>query len=516
METSKAVEEVLSHAPIGFDTDVREFATEKVLLSSRYLFVERKGRVYHGYCTYCRQEREYDNVRKHNAKVICQGCHSLCIVKQSGRGRKYLFDEGYFVYFSKSEIDPKAIVARGIYVCRDYSGDYKEVETMYDPTALYLFKEGASRMITKSHWWQGDVWRERKSVYPEATGTMVNKPCYLSVDSVKSAVEGTRFQYSAWEQYQSYELIQFFDLAAKYPCVEYLTKIGMKEAVSRKIHGGRTYSAINWRGKTLMEVLKVDKQDLFQMKNADFVVDLETLRFYQIAKNDGVKMNIKEVAEFVAVTSAGQSFDIIRWLMRYGKINEIRNYIKRQSKITEGGEGNPSARRYTSGSRVLIAWRDYLTDCNELGMDTKDKSIIFPSDLYRAHQETIRRIKVRADEELNKKIAVRSKKLRKYTFENGGIFIRPAESTEELIEEGNALKHCVAGYAERYAKARTDLFVIRKTAQPNEPYYTLEVRGGRITQVYGYENKNPDEKVQSFVDAFEKEKINTEKEGVAV
>ena len=60
---------------------------------------------------------------------------------------------------------------------------------------------------------------------------------YCSRDSIKKAVKGTPFQYSTYDSYIDGDMVKFFSLYARYPCVEYLTKFGMSELVEAKLIG---------------------------------------------------------------------------------------------------------------------------------------------------------------------------------------------------------------------------------------------------------------------------------------
>jgi hypothetical protein len=171
--------------------------------------------------------------------------------------------------------------------------------------------------------------------------------------------------------------------------------------------------------------------------------------------------------------------------------------------------------RYTSGSSVLTAWRDYLGECGELGVDIEKDSVLFPNNLYDAHTNTSSRIKIKTDASLNIKIAKRLKDLRKYTFEHSGFLLRPVKDSIELFQEGKALHHCVGGYAGRYAAGTTNIFVIRKSSEPDTPFYTMEViiekNVAQITQCYGFKHCNPTPEVKAFVEAFTTNKLLTKK-----
>ncbi len=45
-----------------------------------------------------------------------------------------------------------------------------------------------------------------------------------------------------------------------------------------------------------------------------------------------------------------------------------------------------------------------------------------------------------------------------------GMFIRPIDSAEEIVREGEEQNNCVAGYANRHADGKTIIMVLRKNA----------------------------------------------------
>jgi hypothetical protein len=135
-----------AHFLTDYTPEIKQFAIDVALKESRYIFTRRLGKKQYGYCTHCRKEYQTDKFN-HNTVRICPECLSGCVVKASGLGRSSLVDEAYFVYYEKSAIDPQAIVAKGIYVVRDYRGDYMKVKTHYQTIAFYLFKMGYQRFF---------------------------------------------------------------------------------------------------------------------------------------------------------------------------------------------------------------------------------------------------------------------------------------------------------------------------------------------------------------------------------
>lgn len=132
----------IAHFGVGISDEIEEYATNHALLHSRYIFTQSFLRIQYGYCTHCKQTYRTNGLR-HGYKAICERCGSSCTVKASGISRKRLRDNAYFVFYEKSQIDPNVIVAKGMFVTRDYRGeDYKSVMTKYIPSSSYVFDPG--------------------------------------------------------------------------------------------------------------------------------------------------------------------------------------------------------------------------------------------------------------------------------------------------------------------------------------------------------------------------------------
>lgn len=494
----------LTHFHNGHSKKIYEYAIDELLIDSRYIFTHRKGRQQYGYCTHCNKEFKIGPYSKiHNSNTTCPCCNSKCIVKASGRGRKYLQDTGYFVYYEKSRINPKAIIARGIYAVRDYSGDYRHVKTELFDKAWYLFDmEEGSKMGKDFYYWGSRKHNIEacKSVYSLCHEF---NPKYTAIGysrtSIIEAVKDTPYSWSGWETYDNYQdMVEFFDLYTKYPCVEYLTKLGFSNLVRGKLNGARTLSAVYWRGKNLFSVLKIDKKDLKEIKQKNIDITFTFLKILQISKKNNWNLSIEEVAEMNK--DYEYHFDVLRKVAKYTTGKKIINYINKQM---AKGIKELDGKQY-----ILITWNDYIQDCIKLQRDITKETVLFPKNLYTAHQNTIKQIKIKEDEKLNIKIQNRLPKLEKLKFEYKGLMIRPAESSLELIDEGKALNHCVGTYAERYAKGETILLFIRKAHEVEKPYFTVEIKDNRISQVRGKHNCSPDDAVKEFIKVFIETKLN--------
>ena len=104
----------------------------------------------------------------------------------------------------------------------------------------------------------------------------------------------------------------------------------------------------------------------------------------------------------------------------------------------------------------------------------------------------------------------RAEFLKQFEFidEELGLFIRIPQNTEEIVSEGKTLVHCVGGYAERHANGKTNILFVRKTDEPDTPYYTMEVSNDyKIVQCRGYRNDTRAPK-SDIVKQFEEKYLN--------
>lgn len=502
------IQDILSHIDLNISDEIRAFAHESF---THYLFVYRIGKRQYGYCTHCGSVSKTTGLI-HSYETRCPACEHKCVVRYAGLRRSKLIDQIYVTYFEKSKINPQVVIAKGILAVRDYSGDYRDVKTQFLIRALYVFKMDGSIMAARWGYYSWakvmtyGEWEIRKSVFPlDYVGSLANIPSAMSWDSIAAAVKGTQFQYSGWESYRQYEMIKFFDMFIRWPCVEYLTKLGLETIVGDKLAGNPTYRAINWRGKTLQQVVGLTRSELKMIKAKGINVNALYIKLNRISKKDGSNLNPEQIKQIMnSVGYCSRFFSILK----YTKIIKAFEYLKKQYK---------NLKKHFYGQEEVIIWDDYIKDCITLGMDLTDENNLFPRDLYQAHQNTIKQIKIKADELLNAKIVQRVEVLKKkYCFEYNGLLIRPVINTDELIAEGKALHHCVGTYAKSYAEGKTDLLVIRDKTNPDKPFFTMEVYKGNISQTRGKYNCSPDEAVKAFIEEFEKQKLHKHEKDVRV
>jgi len=495
--------EYTDHFSEEVSEDIKKYAIDDALKFSRYMFIEKRGKQQFGYCTHCKAEFKTEGLR-HNEETFCPSCSSKVTVHSSGMGRKYMVDNVYFVYYEKSIKDPNVLIARGIQVERDYRFDYHNIKTQYLLRAMYIFDSvnHKSTMLKQSYY--SGFYEQKNSIFSlmgpmEQRGARV---CY-SRESIEKAVKGTPFKYSTWENYYHKDMTDFFNLYTKYPCIEYLTKEGCEWLVEKKLDNHPTYRTVNWRGKTIFKILKLNKLDLKQIKAKKLTITFSFLKVLQDAKKRNWNLTIEETVN--VAEEYLNYYDALLETLEYSSMKKLLNYFSKQYK---NDIGTKKEKHYYRESSVLTTFRDYIKDCLVLDMDILKDQVIFPKDIYTAHQNTIKQIKMQKDKKLDFLIKDRVEFLKKYIFQNCGLMIRAAQSTGELINEGKALTHCVGSYADRYAKGETNILFIRKVSEPDKPYYTIEIKNGNIEQIHGKNNRSASEDVSDFIEVFKAQVLN--------
>lgn len=502
VKNSPEYHEFNKHFPNEISQGIQEFVTHDVLLHSRYIFIQRLKGIQFGFCTHCQKQFVTPELWKHNSRASCPECESSCTVKSHGISRKYMIDSAYVVYYEKSLIDPQSIIARAFSVDRAYRGDYTKVVTTYTTLAKYLFQPGKATMY-ENYYWNKEDWYKCRSVHSkESKSIYANNRC--SEDSIKEAIKGTSFQYSTWEDHEQpqCDYVKFFALFSKYPSVEYIAKLGFKRFIHAKLFDEKTFNCINWGAKQIDKVFRLTKQEFKEVRDLNFLISPMDLRLFQISRKDNNRPSLDKIVNFFDLVP--DVMETLKPILKYVTVNHVINYTTKQL-------NRPEARKYRSISETLTSWRDYLNECSILEMDLNNERVLMPSNLYSAHQKTMKLVTHKENEELDRKIKVRVEKLNRYYFEDDELLIRPAESASELIIEGKMLSICVGGYAERYALGKTDIFLIREKDRPDMPFFTVEIWQGSVRQIQGQGHCHPTKRVQEFMNKFAASKLRVSK-----
>ena len=291
--------------------------------------------------------------------------------------------------------------------------------------------------------------------------------------------------------------IKFLRTWQKYPHLENLAVQGYSKLLD-SIFDSYYYSVFdirkhfNMKAKSPDKMLGINKGERWVAKGYKIPI----FEFYKkIRDNIGVTME-KDLVDFVNRDNV-LTVESLTTDKRFGKVLPIQlmRYLVKQKKDT-------------------YYLRDYWAMCikiyNKIPAELK-----WPKDLQFAHDEVTKQIKWQDEQKLISGFIAAEEKYAPYAWsdESLGLCIRVCQNQKEMIAEGKALHHCVARYAESHSKGDTCIMLIRRIAEPNVPFFTLELKNGKVVQNRGNHNCERTPEVKAFEQRWLNYIKNLEKEG---
>lgn len=442
--------------------------------------------------------RGYGETLPHNSVVRCAACGAKVTVKHVTKGIKGVYDRLNVTFYRKSAVNPRVVVGIGAFCSRNFSGaDTRapwETPLQLDPRCVCVFDADGGEVyqaVTRPvfvrsgrSWVLQDVfWKQIKAVkmmhYGDGTPFMSEIPNALILKgTLEDAIAGTPLARSWSEAYWFGDGVAALELCVTRPCVEYMTRLGLTELPRRKVRGDLPKNLINWRGNTMAKVLKISRERIGQAKGKGIQLTPELIEVLQYVDKHKIRCGI-ETAAGVAISCRAERTEI----------------SARLDLAISGFEGDRrhKALKFIARNKehVIRDITDYWEMCARAGNDLKDDGEAFPRHFDEAHERVAKRVKLLGDVWKDRRIAMRLPDLQeRYGFEFGGLILRPAVSSEEIIREGEALHHCVGSYTEKYAAGQTVICVLRRAVQPDAPWRTVEISAatGKLVQDRGLHN----------------------------
>ena len=313
-----------------------------------------------------------------------------------------------------------------------------------------------------------------------------------------------KYKYSEYKNAAYADILGYLRLYEQFPETEYLVKSGLK------------YYALS---KTILRQIRKDKSfHKWLIANKDY--NMSNGRYYcqTLLQAYKKRLPIKQVQAFEERKRA---------LIRDYYKKSINSLIIKKGVKGEYEQFFKYIDKYEINEYVYL---DYIRACDYLKLDCHNDTIRYPKDFKRWHDIRIEEADIVRKEEERKAKRLQAKQRREYKKkmekekqelainflkaaekylplagftedEHYAIFI--AQSQAELIQEGNALSHCVgrSGYDKKMAREETLIFFVRKMEELDKPFVTLEysIKRKEILQCYAYDNEKPEEKVLEFV-----------------
>lgn len=413
---------------------------------------------------------------KHKDTTTCPNCGAPGILIAKGRIRsgKSLFEKHHFMFLYERE--GMLLIQTGD-VSMDYYEDYCPTPDFW-PNKRYAFTKD-KRMAWNIVWEKGyAVWRRMKSVNEPWTESGYYQDDWYHLSGAEEA-ERSELRYSALKPFldsfytgrgveitdNSTDIIAYLCAWQRRPQIEMLTKLGHIDEV-RMVLGGDDLVGCDWKAKT--------PQGFFRLSKAEYRIFRE------------MKANEKLLRRYRA---CGQGIGLEKYL-HINKVFDgngdlflaIFGKDKRRDRMVRWFEGQRRA--------TWRLWKDTLDMEAKLGNDITHDDVLMPKDLRSRHDrcaEMLEDIKLKNRKDYGEKRLPELEK--KYAFAAGGLMIRAPKDGMEIKAEGKALKHCVAGYAERHLDGIKTILFLRWEDDPDTPYITIEVDDAWLVQIHGYRNE---------------------------
>ncbi len=274
-------------------------------------------------------------------------------------------------------------------------------------------------------------------------------------------------------------LVSYCCLSAAKPGIEALLNGGCGEIALSYIAGNKHGMRLNLNSNNPKKILGLNTEELkkFQCKTNDAMYMLSQYKRYK--KHLDIPGSFEKRWEHFLKHKAHLDNIIDIQASTQLSATTIINYIEKQSALKYKGKI----------TNMMIDWKDYLRQCATLEYDRTDTAINKPRDLPEAHNKLTELVKYRESEILQKKLDKLSGWRKKLRFSSGDLIIIEPQTVKEIIDEGEALHHCVGGYADDHAEGTTNIMFLRRAEAPQTPYYTIEIDTfGHIVQCHGAYN----------------------------
>lgn len=462
-----------------------------VLKDSRYLTYQYQSnpKDVPAFCSYCQHSVKVQDP-KHLEKGYCPRCKRECTYIVSGRRTHTEDNAAHLVYYLQRAGKGYAIRAFRVGQKHEHRGAtsttklicHEVYRTLMDKDhkLVHAFEWGQFKQTGSMEWIDSEPFRYYAGhIYPHNLSTVASidpNLNYLTTAVVETANSSP------------YAPDEIFTDAILLEKMRFLKKSGLRAIAKEVIDEPSRYSNHLFDKETPWEMLGVSKQELHRI--AKHNLTLNQLIVYRLLKKEYGKVSGKNFDALVKFPITSMELGVFRAVMQTPEVpqfHRIINYLISNNNLDGLG---------------LRDWHDYFRECSQLEYNLEDTAILFPNDFAAAHERTSLIVKVKVQEEHQRKLKERTEKLMEtYSYSNQEYFIKVPKTVEEIIEEGKKLHHCVGGYAHWHSNGRLDILFLRKKSKPNEPFYTAHFENGELVQCRTVRNKTytKNKKVSAFV-----------------
>ena len=250
----------------------------------------------------------------------------------------------------------------------------------------------------------------------------------------------------------------------------------LAETSEHGTYWGRYYGTLKLQGKRIEDVFDIkDRQKINRIrdKNGGELM----VKWMRWSEKHHEKLSDR-VVTWLLQNNIGVSETA--WTKVRMSMEQSMNYFERQRRESYKGK---------SVKQVISQYEDYMGMCEKLHKDTTDEMVYRPRELKRRHDEAVLELERRnaelKAEEYSKKFGEAEQVLQtigdKFEYSGEEYFIMVPKRIVDIVAEGNYLHHCAGAtdrYFDRIKQRETYICFLRKTAEPDTPFYTIEVEPG--------------------------------------
>lgn len=434
------------------------------------LIIKQKDKWYK--CTNCHIIFESDEKVKVNDYLNCPNCNNLFLIKTK-RLKSYDFKEElavlekYKEYYILRQFRLETLLKNN----RSSSYDYEYARVIFDDK-FHLIEEIVNKNVVPTTSGQWICYREKSSNdwrYFRSYRQYLPREFYYYPYNLKELLsEISELKYS-----QLWELVKHTDCDLIYlinrynPSIEFLTK----QQLYKLALCPETFN----KARNFQERFKGLTKDYIPfIREYNLDIDELTALSYLKVKNINYIRKYKYLAE-----------ENIRFLK--DRVNLITLIDKTDF-----------------ASRSFHEYRDYLDFAKKLGLNLKDKQILYPPRIKPAHDKLLKEYEQLKDKKINSAIKKRCKQLKCNVFSNKKYEIFPAPTYDALIDESSQQNNCVRTYAERIMHGECDIYFMRLVKDKNKSLITVEVRNNKVVQKRTKNNEITTKSQDVFLDNWEK------------
>ena len=245
------------------------------------------------------------------------------------------------------------------------------------------------------------------------------------------------------------------------------------------------------------EYLRITREEMAQAVRLDAAE--QQMRIIQRAS----EMRVQLTDEQVLWLDRHMGVHILMKYLNAQTPHRIIRYLKEQICVESTGIGE---------NLLLHLWTDYLDMARQLGWDMRDRSVFFPQDIQRAHDEAAvlftawkdqtEAEKLRATDDIMHRNAREIK--RAFCYRDAAYRIIVPGCYLDFKKEGNTQHNCVARYYDSAVKGECIILFIRRRKASQKPFCTVEIRNvnGKfaVIQNRAAYNKEAPEDVKEFLE----------------